>query len=131
MGEKHQDRWRTSAAELSIGNFTIGTYVVTNDGKAANEPTGHDPSLLLGENKNFGAHTHGEVFSAPLWVGYKYNNQICRIGVGHPYVQDLTQNAVHHYLKPVGAPDYVHYNFFKGGPYSYFGYNNPISLWNY
>ena len=76
-------------------------------------------------------HTHGEVFSAPLWVGYKYNNQICRIGVGHPYVQDLTQNAVHHYLKPVGAPDYVHYNFFKGGPYSYFGYNNPISLWNY
>ena len=131
LGEKHQDRWRTSAAELSIGNFTIGTYVVTNDGKAANEPTGHDPSLLLGENKNFGAHTHGEVFSAPLWVGYKYNNQICRIGVGHPYVQDLTQNAVHHYLKPVGAPDYVHYNFFKGGPYSYFGYNNPISLWNY
>lgn len=131
LGEKHQDRWRTSAAELSIGNFTIGTYVVTNDGKAANEPIGHDPSLLLGENKNFGAHTHGEVFSAPLWVGYKYNNQICRIGVGHPYVQDLTQNAVHHYLKPVGAPDYVHYNFFKGGPYSYFGYNNPISLWNY
>ena len=47
------------------------------------------------------------------------------------YVQVLTQKFVHHYLKPVGAPDYVHYNFFKGGPYSYFGYNNPISLWNY
>ena len=132
FGEKHQDRWRTSAAELSIGNFTIGTYVITNDGRHESKgERSNEPSLLLGINKRFGAHTNGEVYTAPLWFGYKYKNQIHRIGFSHPYVQDLTQNLVHHYFKPGAAPDFVHYNFFKIKGYSYIGYDNPISLWNY
>jgi len=131
-GEKHQDRWRTSAAELSIGNFTIGAYVITNDGRHESKgERNNEPSLLLGINKRFGAHTNGEVYTAPLWFGYKYKNQIHRIGFSHPYVQDLTQNLVHHYFKPGAAPDFVHYNFFKVKGYSYIGYDNPISLWNY
>ena len=48
-----------------------------------------------------------------------------------PCSLDLTQNAVHHYFKPGAAPDFVHYNFFKGGFFSYVGYYNPLSLWNY
>ena len=132
FGEKHQDRWRTSAAELSIGNFSIGTYVVTNDGKKeSNYMTNSEPSLLLGLNKRFGAHTKGEVYSAPLWIGYRYKNQITRLGYSHPFVQDLTQNAVHHYFKPGAAPDFVHYNNFNYGFFSYVGYYNPLSLWNY
>ena len=93
--------------------------------------TNSEPSLLLGLNKRFGAHTKGEVYSAPLWIGYRYKNQITRLGYSHPFVQDLTQNAVHHYFKPGAAPDFVHYNNFNYGFFSYVGYYNPLSLWNY
>ena len=138
FGESHQDRWRTSAAELSIGKFSIGTYVITNDGQhESNYVRTEEPSLLLGLNKRiakngkpYGAHSKGQVYYAPLWIGYRNRNQVYKIGFSHPYVQDLTQNAVHHYFKPGAAPDFVHYSNFKQTLYSYFGYNNPISLWN-
>lgn len=132
FGEKHQDRWRTSAAELSIGRFSIGTYVITNDGQheSVGSPDMTRPSLLLGPNKAKGAHTNGQVYFAPAWIGYRYNGQITRIGYSYKYVQVLTQNAVHHYFKPGAAPDFTYYDSFVKGLYTYSGYDNPLSIWN-
>ena len=129
--KKGFDRWRTSAAELSVKDFTIGTYVTTNWGQA--ESMGsvnyNTESPLLGINKKKGAWDNGKVFSAPLWVGYKHNNQITRIGYSSKYVQALTQNFVHHKITP--TPDFTDYQNMYVGFYSFYGYDNPISLWNY
>lgn len=131
FGESHQDRWRTSAAELAIGKYTVGTYIITNDGQnESNHKTEEIPSRLWGLNKSKKAHEKGLVYVAPFWIGYKTNHQITRIGYSVPFVQDLTQNGVHHYFKPGAAPDYVIYNSFRRGVFSYYGFYNPISLWN-
>ncbi|MBQ8705856.1 MAG: VCBS repeat-containing protein [Paludibacteraceae bacterium] len=134
FGEKHQDRWRTSAAELSIGNFTIGTYVITNDGryesKYLNEKklTKDTESPIWGLNKNKKAWKIGNVFAAPFWVGIRNGNQISRIGYNGKVVQALTQNFVHHFIVP--TPDYTDYKI-STPIYMYYGYNNPISIWNF
>lgn len=132
FGEKHQDRWRTSAAELTIGGFTLGSYVTTNDGQ--HESKGkksffkcmHDS--LLGENKNdMGTWEKGCAYSAPFWIGIRNGQLIQRFGYSHPYVQSLTQNLVHKYLVPTPffkpSP-----SFYTGGFYNS-GFNNPLTLW--
>lgn len=134
LGEKHQDRWRTSAAELSIGNFTIGTYVVTNDGKKESKsfddknPTAQIKSPILGLNKKMNAWKKGKVYASPFWIGVKNKKQICRIGYSGKIVQALTQNLVHHTI--VSTPDFTDYRI-NNHLYMYSGFHNPISLWNY
>lgn len=140
FGKKHFDRWRTSAAELAIGRFSIGTYVTTNWGKHESELIGNynsrydgeDP--LLGYNKdrfvndpNSKAWKEGNIYSAPFWIGYSHNGNVYRIGYSHQYVQSLTQNAVHKYL--VKTPFFLGTDNFYKGMFSYSGYNNPLSLW--
>ena len=134
FAENHQDRWRTSAAELSIGNFSIGTYVITNDGQHEsravdpNNPTTDRESPYIGLNKKKGAWKVGNAYMAPLWIGYKHGTNITRIGYSFKMVQALTQNLVHHTLVP--TPDYTYYDEFYKGFTIYSGYYNPISLWN-
>ena len=53
FGQSGHDRWRTSAAELTIGDFSVGTYVTTNDGKKESGIHGYDPNIVdpyLGAN---------------------------------------------------------------------------------
>ncbi|SEA66463.1 RHS repeat-associated core domain-containing protein [Segatella bryantii] len=130
FGKKYNDRWRTSAAELSIGDFSIGTYVTTNDGKR--ESHGHHDSNtrdpIIGYNKhNMGAWNNRKVYCAPFWIGFKYGNQIHRFGYSAKIVQSLTQNVVHKYLVP--TPYFIPGKEFYSGPFSYAGYNSPLSLW--
>ncbi|MBR6262784.1 MAG: hypothetical protein IKR05_06155, partial [Prevotella sp.] len=126
-----EDRWRTSAAELTIGKFSVGTYVYTNDGKRESTIDGKEPFIdskapLLGYNKKK-TWINGKVYFAPLWFGFSDGNQLYRFGYSHPIVQNLTQNAVHKYLVP--TPYYLNYSRFHTGPYSYYGSKKPLSLW--
>lgn len=126
-----QDRWRISAAELSIGKFSVGTYVDTNWGKYESPGKGKEKiitgkDVLLGEGNKW---KNGKVYSAPVWVGYRSNNISYRVGYSHPYVQSLTQNFVHKYVTP--TPYFLNYETFEQGIYSYSGNHNPFTLWNY
>jgi hypothetical protein len=132
-GDK-KDRWRTSAAELTIGKFSAGTYLYTNWGEDASGgqidksengippwPVGRKTSGELRTWKN------GRPYSAPFWVGYRNGNQITRIGFSHKIVHNLTQNMVHKFMD---TPYYVTYDEFRRSGYFYTGYRNPLSLWD-
>ncbi|MFC2263630.1 MAG: polymorphic toxin type 23 domain-containing protein [Prevotella conceptionensis] len=142
FGQSGHDRWRTSAAELTIGDFSVGTYVTTNDGKKESDIHGYDPNIVdpyLGANpervihvngrdeKVGGGWPNGKVYSAPFWVGIKSGSQIYRFGVSARIVQSLTQNLVHRYLVP--TPYFIPGKEFYRGLYSSFGHNSPLSLW--
>jgi hypothetical protein len=134
-GDK-RDRWRTSAAELTIGKFSIGTYLYTGWGEYDSNNIQDDsencvPPWPVGKNKNEGLSTwaNGQVYSAPLWIGYKMGNQITRIGTSRQWIHNITQNWVH---KGFGKQNYyMSYDFFRKGTYFYTGYNNPLSLWDH
>ncbi len=129
FAENHVDRWRTSAAELKIGNFAIGSYVLTNWGEKESDSKLKDvkaPLLGRGPKK---AWEKGNVYSAPFWIGLGKDSQIFRIGYSSRYVQTLTQNAVHKYITP--TPFFTDYDKMHVGVFSYYGYNNPFTLWNY
>jgi hypothetical protein len=133
------DRWRTSAAELTIGKWSIGTYLYTNDGR---EESGDMqdrsencvPPKFLGifnsRNKNEGLSTwaNGRPYSAPLWVGYRNGNQITRIGISREWIHNNTQNFVHQRFGK--ANYYMSYDEFRRSTYFYTGYRNPLSLWD-
>ena len=134
------DRWRTNALELTLGNFSIGSYIYTNAGEAEsikmNELAGTDLtddtclSPIWGKNRGkYSTWTWGETFSAPVWVGYRQGNQIQRVGYSFRGAQDFQQNGIHKYIGRQNF--YTGYNNFKSGFYSYSGYYNPFSLWGY
>ena len=131
------DRWRTNAFELSVGDFSFGSYIYTNDGKADsggkdNESRTVDRnSPIWGKNRNKGFSTwkNGQVFSAPVWIGYRRGNQITRIGYSHKVFQDLQQNGIHGRTGFGNQNFYLNYENFKTGGYFYSGYYNPLSLW--
>jgi hypothetical protein len=80
-------------------------------------------------NKGFDAWENGRVYSAPLWIGYKSNGRVTRLGVSYPVIQNLTQNLVH---KGFGkAPFYLNYEYIRRGPYAYSGFDSPISIFNF
>jgi len=142
------DRWRTNAWELTIGDFSIGSYVYTNDGEAESNKIedlaasqgldgveARDPTCLSkiwGKNRgDYSAWSYGETFSAPMWVGMRVGNQISRVGYSFPGSQDLQQNGIHKWL-PIGRQNfYTGYNNFRTGLYLNSGYYNPFSLWGY
>lgn len=122
-----EDRWRTNAVELTLGKYSIGTNLYTNNGsKDSNYEKSDLSAPLIGKNAKE-AWKNGQAYSAPLWIGYRNNNQITRIGFSHPMVQNLTQNAVHKYFTP--TPYFLNYDNFKTGGYVYSGSYNPFSLW--
>ena len=131
-GDK-EDRWRTSAAELTLKSFSLGTYIVTNYGER--DGGGRNLEMKapwpIGDNRNgLGAWNNGKVYSAPFWIGIKTNGSVFRIGYSHEIIQNLTQNLVH--STRIGPQSYyLNYTDLHRGIYSYFGYNNPLSIWNF
>jgi RHS repeat-associated protein len=130
-----EDRWRSNAVEIGIGNFVVGTRLYNNDPKT--EGLGFDPNGKdrMG-NKNtgeYGAWNNGKVYSSPLWVGARFGNTVDRIGYSHPMVQDRTQNWVHRngfFYLPFGHQNfYTEDSDFKKGAFLHTGYYNPYSLW--
>jgi len=141
---QHQDRWRTSAWELSIGDFSIGSYVYTNDPKNEAIAQGGDPytekfvdytgTSLSGklnkpmkDGQQLGAWRFGDVYSSPMWLGHRNANTVSRIGYSHPLIQDKTQNWVHRCL--VRQNYYNNYTMSTYGAYMHSGYNNSFSLY--
>lgn len=132
-----QDRWRTSAWELNIGDWSLGSSVYTND--PLND-YGQDDFIAPGYSPTWGPNTdgfgewyNGQVYSSPLWIGHRSGNTISRIGYSHWRVQDATQNGIHRYF-PLGRQNYyTGYDYFQGGMkgkwYGYSGYYNPFSLY--
>jgi len=137
LGDSH-DRWRTNAFELSIGDFTFGNYIYTNDGEAvstANYPK--DPIDLAAKSPIYGKNSHagkgawkiGKVYSAPAWIGIRSGNRIDRVGYSLPFFQDLFQNGVH---TSFGNQNYyLNYRDFQRGFYFYSGYYNPFTLYGH
>ena len=147
-----EDRWRSSAVELSIGDMSIGTYVTTNNGKEASgyREKGDIGSDLLSmqkepkdnilgvnsykkyrdesgkERAKGGTWKNGEIYRAPLWIGLKTGNMTYRYGFSHKYVQSLTQNFVHKYISKTAF--FQGTNHFTGGLYSYFGTHSAYSI---
>ena len=127
------DRQRTSAVELTIGKWSVGTYLYTNDGREASngkidESDNCIPPSPVGLKKSGKKETwtNGRPYFAPAWIGYRNGNQITRVGFSHKVIHNLTQNMVHKYMS---TPYYMSYDEFKTGGYVYSGYNNPLSLW--
>jgi hypothetical protein len=132
------DKWRTSAWELTIGNFSLGSSIYTNDGENASDgKTKNVPSPLFGphskKGRAMGAWSIGQVHFSPLWIGMRIGNTVSRFGYSHKRIQDITQNFVHtkgFMFLPFGYQNYyLDYDYFQSGPYFYSGYYNPYSLW--
>ena len=132
LGGDREDRWRTNAWELTIGNISVGNYIYTNQG--SRDGGGPNESLLSpiwGKNRNdgFSAWSNGRVYSSPLWIGIRTGNTMQRVGYSFRGAQDLFQNGIHttfgkqHY--------YLNYQYFRTGLYLFTGYYNPFSLWGY
>ncbi|MDD3723869.1 MAG: polymorphic toxin type 23 domain-containing protein, partial [Lutibacter sp.] len=135
FGDRY-DRWRSNAAELTIGDFVIGTNLYNNDvweGYSVDNPPPTDDTGMLLRNKcnraPNSAWKDGQTFSSPLWVGFKANGQVYRFGYSHPMVQDRTQNVIHKWFGPGRTNFFNKYDYFQYGTYNYFGYYNPYSLW--
>lgn len=127
------DRFRTQAMEIGIGNYTIGSYMETNDPKAGDQGKNDKPSPIWGPNKHgFRTWDNGKVYSAPLYVSYRYGNKISRFGYSFTGVQDFQQNGIHQSgFKPGNQNYYLDYSQFQKGFYMYGGYNNPYSLFGF
>ena len=96
-----KDRFRSNAIEIGYGDFSIGTYVCTNDGMKESgytkESWRSEKKNLLKEKKNIKDYPwkNGIVLSSPIWMSFKRNNIVQRIGVNYPPAQQATQNLLH------------------------------------
>jgi hypothetical protein len=75
---------------------------------------------------------------APLWIGYTHGNQTIRIGISREPVHNMTQNMVHKLFNTQNYyMNYDDFNRWAGmsrdriGGYFYYGFRNPLSLWDY
>ena len=136
-----QDRWRTSAWELTVGDWSIGSSVFTNDPRGMENVAIGDRVDLLGTNlqgrlnrHGNGAWRFGNVYFAPLWIGHRVGNTMSRIGYSCRRVQCRTQNWVHRngFLHlPFGRTHYFNrYGRMHEGWYGFSGIYNPFSLFN-
>ncbi|MCE6993048.1 polymorphic toxin type 23 domain-containing protein [Dyadobacter sp. CY323] len=126
----HQDRWRSNALEIGIGDFVIGTRLYNNDPNTEGLGTENSTDRLGHFNKDGrGAWINGQTYSAPLWVGHRFGNTIERIGYSHPLFQDRTQNFIHLRFPPGYQNFYNKYDSFKYGMMFQSGFYNPYSLW--
>ena len=137
-GDGH-DRWRTNALELTFGDFSIGSYIYTNDGKVASEwadsqyPTYDGVSPLWGKNNNgpkYTAWKNGRVYSSPVWFGMRTGSRVERIGYSFRRAQDAQQNFIHSRTTFGNQNYYLHYGDFRAGVYLHTGYYNSFSLYS-
>ena len=131
------DRWRTTAVELKIGSYSIGTYVYTNHGgkesgweedswKDTPEKDLYADEMILKITGKMYAWKKGCAYYAPMWLGFTQNGQLFRIGMSGKTIQRLTQNLIH---KLIDFPAYNAYSDYISNAYSYYGFHNPVSIW--
>jgi RHS repeat-associated protein len=127
-----EDRWRTGAIEVGIGNFVIGASVYSNFTNR-DEGVANKPSSTYGVNQRPGlsAWKNGKIYSSPLWIGYRNGNQVSRFGFSHWKIQDVLQNGLHQsrLFHFANSNYFLDYSQFRSGIYSYFGNYNPFTLY--
>jgi Bacterial toxin 23 len=111
------DKGRTAALDISLGNFSVGMEILTND-KLDGPPIGGQGTSvgtqIWGDNPE-GFYLFGDVYFSPGYFGFRgRNGNVHRVGWNHPAVQDFFQNGIH---SMVGSPYfYSDYNSFSN-PY--------------
>ncbi|MBN2728559.1 MAG: hypothetical protein JXR53_04980, partial [Bacteroidales bacterium] len=127
------DKYRTNAMEFMYKDFVLGTNLWTNYPGSYYDENNTDKNgrNLRGKlNKhNNGAWKNGQVWSSPLYLGYRNGNTITRIGVSNPWIQDRTQNFMHKNFLPAYTNFFNRYDQFTGGAWMYSGYYNPFTLY--
>jgi len=128
---KGQDRYRSNAIEIGYKEFVIGTHLFNNDPKGEKQGVNEHGTNYLGKENlhGYSAWIKGMVYNSPLYVGYKYNGTISRIGYSHPIFQDRTQNFIHKNFKPGWQNFYNNYTEFEYGFYGWSGNYNKYSIW--
>ncbi|MCD6661526.1 MAG: polymorphic toxin type 23 domain-containing protein [Lentimicrobium sp.] len=134
----HQDRWRSNGLEFSYMDLSIGTYLYNNDPKNTEGEKAYSldkESPFWGKNrpgknnKEFGGWNKGLTYMSPLYFGFKFANNVYRIGYNHHIFQDFTQNGIHKFFPPGRQHFYQDYSEFNYGMYYYQGWYNPYSFW--
>ena len=138
-GGDGNDRWRSGAMEVQVGDFVAGFYILQND--PASENNGEDWSrntkYTNGKphpNPEFGGWQNGQTYRAPFYVGYRFGNRIERVGYSHRYVQQFFQNWLIH-RHGFGIKEgfnqhlYTNYDNMYEGLWGYSGWYNPYSIW--
>lgn len=131
------DRWRTTAAELTIGRFSVGSYVYTNHGgresgwkgikwKGESDKGNYTTKTRIPLVGQMDTWNGGKAYYAPLWMGYSHDGNIYRVGMSSKIVHRLTQNLAHRIIK---YPAYNRYSSTVNYGYSYYGRHNPLSIW--
>jgi len=116
---------------MSIGNFSFGMRVVTNDVSDGCKIKRTNPMYerYNGEYEEspHGIYEYGEVWQSTGWVGYKSKYGVMALEHENSFYQDLLQNGIHRYQ---GTPYYDSRglpNSFSVKSYRY----NPFSLYYY
>jgi hypothetical protein len=131
-----EDRWRSNAVEISINEFSVGTYLYNNyadeDGVDKSKEYLH---YNRKKTKSFGKWNNGQTYMSPLYFGYRNGGFDSRVGFSHPSIQHFTQNKGAHEkgflrIMPFGHANYfMDYEHFNKGLYLYSGPYNPYSTW--
>ncbi|MBI1767427.1 MAG: hypothetical protein HYR67_03520 [Bacteroidetes bacterium] len=127
------DKYRTAAAEIGIGDYSVGFNIYTGIG--SNKETGvsspiwgpHIPRRGAGAGEDQGAWRNGEVMSSNLYFGYRHGGMAYRVGIDAPFVQDFFQNGVHRYITKT-TPYFMDYGR-QSQPYFFMRTYDPYSLY--
>jgi len=139
-----EDRFRTAAGELTVGKYSVGFSVFTNDPKGEQQETENLAAPLWGINKgrekirnpdgsityrNYSAWKDGRVLHSPVWFGMRSGNFVHRVGVSNKWVQNLTQNWLHQSKLRFGNQNYyLNYEHLRTGPTGNSSFYNPYLL---
>jgi hypothetical protein len=130
------DKFRTAAAEIGIGDFSYGFNLFTtappiSEYTSKPQQLGADKkyrSPIWGKNPLY-TYSSGSRVYAGMYVGYRNGNNISRMGVDAPWVQDFFQNGIHRHVVPT-----PYFNTNYGPPTRLFGqsgYRFAYSLYTF
>ncbi len=129
------DKFRTAAAEVGIGDYSVGMNLYTTappkDEAQAGIGESDDETFksLWGPNQgrkgpDKGTYSSGSRVFAGLYIGVRNGNHVQRLGIDAPFVQDFFQNGIHRHI--VRSP---YFNTNLGSGPSLFTQNFTFSPW--
>ena len=130
LGGDGDDRWRTGGFDASIGNFSFGARVQTNDLTEAQEKNltenYWDPIKNVYKVSPRSVYRDGEVIQSVAWVGYRSKYGVLALEHNNPVYQATLQNGIHKFQ---GTP------YFQATKFNYFTITanryNPYSVYYY
>ncbi|MCX6272680.1 MAG: polymorphic toxin type 23 domain-containing protein [Bacteroidetes bacterium] len=128
------DKYRTAAAEIGYNKYTLGMILKTTDHSAetdASLPEEFRSKFASCNRRGLGAYLQGSRIYSSLYLGYRNGNNITRIGIDSPWVQDLFQNGTHNLINRLGSSSSYFKTDYgtKSKLYFYNGNYHPFSLY--